>query len=134
MITKEQLIGMLLIKSKYRIDIKLNHSSAIGYSVSVSGSISSNEKMIFAMKRTLNQLQIPFYESGSFRIIFGKKACVRILEIIPKSMDDLNGVKGLVYLRKVVAIMEEKEHRTLEGLERIFEIMGYENGSDEHEQ
>ena len=133
MITKEQLIGMLLIKAKYRVNIKLNHDSAIGYGVSVSGSISSNENMMVAIKRTLQQLQVPYYESGVFRIIFGKKACRRILEIIPESMDELNG-KGLPTLREVMAIMEEKGHKTLDGLEKIFEIMGYENGSNEHEQ
>lgn len=132
MITKEQLIGMLLVKGKFRAKVHLNPASAIGYSVSFKSAISSNDKMILAMKRTLNQLGVEYFSDGDFRIIFGKKGSMRLLEILPESMDELNA--GLPSFREISLIVKDGGHKTLEGLEKIFEIMGYENGSNEHEQ
>jgi hypothetical protein len=55
----------------------------------------------------------------------------RTLDLIPLSHNNLDG--NLHRYREIITIMNNKEHLRLEGLEKIFELWGITNGTDEYQ-
>ena len=130
MFSKDMLIGIMLSSSKFDLHLSSCSKSKIGYRVRLRLNIRGSEDFLLAVNRSLLQ-----YEVGSqYKAEEHKSRPRPILQIggiinlyklsllIPDNLPDLRDEWGNI--KEAIDIVSNKEHLSLEGMERLFELKG----------
>jgi hypothetical protein len=121
MLDRNMLIGIFLAKGNFLAKIELSETTTIGYHIRLESNISLRTKeMKEALSRTLTMYGLKHSRSGS-QIRLSRKSTTEIVNMIPRSLHHLNS--RLVTFRTVLDLVEDKQHKTLDGLNRIIEIL-----------
>lgn len=128
MYSKDMLIGILLTS---KVDLLIERSSehSMGYRIRLKLILRAEKDFLEGVKRSLAQHQITCsIKDRESKIrpkpilkIGGIKNLYKITELVP-NLPDAKGEWGM--LREVVDILNNNQHRTLEGFERILELKG----------
>jgi len=130
MFNKGQLEGILLSIAKPEVHVAKAAKLSIGYRVRVRVNIRGSKEFLQALQRTLNQHSINCdYKDEEHKsrprpilTIGGLLNIWRLCQIIPEDLPDAkNTWKDF---KEIIQIIDNGEHHTLEGLERILEIKG----------
>ena len=130
MFSKEMIIGILLSSTKMDLNITSSDVSSIGYRVRLRLNIRANSKFLLALQRSLYHYGIettyreeehstrkkPILRIGGIKNLYKTKELVH--SSLPHSKDEWDSFV------ECVEIISEKEHLTLSGMERLFEIKG----------
>ena len=130
MFSKDMLIGILLSQAKIDFHIERNESAYMGYSVRLKLNIRAEEPYLLALHRSLLQHNIqsnyhaiehkarpkPILKIGGIKNLY-KVSC-----LVPKELPDSKGEWPM--FRTLIDLISQGEHRTAEGLDKIFELKG----------
>lgn len=129
MYSKDMLTGIFLCGSKIDFHIEKNETSNIGYSIRLRVNLRAEEEFLLGVQRSLLQFDI----KSTFKEQENKarpKPILRIggiknLYLLTEMVDDLPDAKGeWIRFREAVDIVSNKEHLTLEGMERMLKLKG----------
>lgn len=130
MFNKGQLEGILLSIAKPEVHVAKAAKLSIGYRVRVRVNVRGSKEFLQALQRTLNQQSINCdYKDEEHKsrprpilTVGGLLNIWRLCQIIPEDLPDAkNTWKDF---KEIIQIIDNGEHHTLEGLERILEIKG----------
>ena len=130
MFNKGQLEGILLSIAKPEVHVAKAAKLSIGYRVRVRVNVRGSKEFLQALQRTLNQHSINCdYKDEEHKsrhrpilTVGGLLNIWRLCQIIPEDLPDAkNTWKDF---KEIIQIIDNGEHHTLEGLERILEIKG----------
>ena len=132
MLDRNMVIGIFLAKGNFIAKIEPSETTAIGYHIRMQANISFRTyDMQKAFSRALNMYGMPHSLQGSL-VRLGKKSAFIAAELIPDTLHYLN--PKLTTFKMVMDLVEDKEHKTLEGLNKIIEILyGENNGTNNNE-
>ena len=130
MYSKDMLIGIILSKFKFYIDVSVDETRKIGYKTRIFANCYGSREFIFAIDRSLQQNGIcarwnvnTSYEKPRKSIycltisqINRLSKLMSLLPIIPNAKNDLELV------REAILLVNQKKHLELKGLERIIQI------------
>lgn len=130
MFSDDQLIGILISIAKPEIHVSRADNTNIGYRVRVRVNIRGSESFLLGIHRTLNQKGIESkYKSEEHKsrprpilTIGGVFNIWNLLQFIPETLPDAKDCLG--DLREVIKIIDNGEHHTLEGLDKILRLKG----------
>lgn len=130
MFNNDQLIGILLSIAKPEIHVSRAANTNIGYRVRIRVNIRGNEDFLLGVKRALDKKTIETtYKEKEHKSrprpilsIGGIVNLYKLCDLIPKNLPDAKGNWGT--LKEVVEIVDNGEHHTLEGLDKILQIKG----------
>ena len=129
MYSKEQLEGILLSIAKPEVHVGRANNTNLGYRVRIRVNIRGGAEFLVGVQRSLAQQGIncnfkdkehksrprPIVSIGSIVDLW------KLCEFVPKKPDAKGVWKGF---RKIVKLIDNGEHHTLEGFEKILEIKG----------
>ena len=125
MLDRNMLIGIFLAKGNFIVKMELSETSAIGYHIRLQSNVSLRTyEMQEAVSRTLTMYGVKHSTQGS-QIRLAKNSSVKIMEMIPRTLHYLN--PKLSTFKMVWDLVEDKQHKTLEGLNKIIKILYGEN-------
>tara|TARA_R100000030_G_scaffold96664_2_gene85026 strand:+ start:1011 stop:1409 length:399 start_codon:yes stop_codon:yes gene_type:complete len=132
MYSKDMLIGMFLSKAGYDIAVSRKEEYKLGYNFTLSIRISGEEEFLLAVKRSLlqHEIECTICKWGrAYVLLIRKQSSVsNLLDLLPNLPDSKNKVK---VFKKLIKMIKNKEHLTLEGAEYIMKIKGViEHGTD----
>jgi len=132
MLDRNMVIGIFLAKGNFIVKLEPSETTAIGYHIRMNANLSFRTyEMQSAFSRTLSMHDIPHSLQGSL-VRLGKKSATKVAGMIPDTLHYLN--PKLTTFKMVLDLVENKEHKTLEGLNRIIEILyGENNGTNNNE-
>ena len=130
MYDKNRLIGILVALGRCESIIERKDSANMGYRVRLRLSLRGEEVFLRAIKRSLEQHQIQsnLYERESssrekpILRITGNLNLFRTMNFIPEYLPDCKG--DFSDFRKIVNIVADKKHLTLEGFDEILKLKG----------
>ena len=129
MFSKDILRGILLSVARHNLTIYVNEKAKLGYSIKFAMEIRGDIEFLKAIQRTLIQHKVSSslkQKESSTR----KQPLLRIigifnLSIIAELLPDLPNYRNdLKEFKKIVNIINENKHKTLEGLELLMKIKG----------
>ena len=121
MLDRNMLIGIFLAKGNFIVKMELSETSAIGYHIRLQANVSLRTfEMQEAVSRTLTMYGVKHSTQGS-QIRLAKNSSVKIMEMIPRTLHYLN--PKLSTFKMVWDLVEDKQHKTLEGLNNIIKIL-----------
>ena len=126
------LVGIFLAKGNFIVKLEPSETTLIGYQTRMKSNISFRTyDMLYAFSRTLEMYGIAHSLQGSL-VRLGKESSVKVMKMIPETLHYLN--PKLSTFKMVWDIVENKEHKTLKGLNQIIKILyGENNGTDNNE-
>ena len=128
--SKDMLVGILLSRATFKIQIDADNDSKLGYCTKLKISIRGEEDFLFGVQRSLNQHGITSHykehESKSrdrpILRITGMKNMRKIRDIVPSGLPDIKN-KWQTFL-KAIAITDDRKHLTLEGFDALLKLKG----------
>ena len=128
--SKDMLIGILLSKAKFEIQINNDSKSRLGYSTKLKINIRGEEDFLLGVQRSLLQHNITSHykkiESKSRQKpilkISGVVNMTKVKNMIPKHLPDSNN--EWKDFSKAIKIMNSKGHLTLDGFDALLKIKG----------
>lgn len=126
------IIGLFLAKGNFLAKIEPSETALIGYHIRLNANISLRTyDMQSAFSRTLKMYGVKHSIHGGL-VRLGKESAGKIMKMIPETLHYLN--PKLTTFKMVWDIVENKEHKTLQGLNQIIEILyGENNGTNNNE-
>ena len=133
MLDRNMVLGIFLAKGNFVVKIEASETAAIGYRIMMQANVSFRTKeMLTAFSRTLEMLNIQHHQYHASGLRLGKKSAATVMKMIPETLHYLN--PKLSTFKMVWDIVENKEHKTLRGLNRVIEILyGENNGINNNE-
>tara|TARA_R100000388_G_scaffold30547_3_gene23902 strand:+ start:164 stop:568 length:405 start_codon:yes stop_codon:yes gene_type:complete len=126
MLDRNMVLGIFLAKGNFVVKIEASETAAIGYQIMMQANVSFRTKeMLTAFSRTLGMLNIQHHQYHKSGLRLGKKSAATVMKMIPETLHYLN--PKLSTFKMVWDIVENKEHKTLRGLNRVIEILYGEN-------
>ena len=130
MFNNDQLTGILLSIAKPEIHVSRASNTNIGYRVRIRVNIRGNSDFLLGLQRTLEQKTVDStYKDREHKIrprpilsIAGIMNLYKLCALVPDNLPDAKG--SWVTFKEIVDIIDNGEHHTLEGLERILQIKG----------
>lgn len=131
MYSKDMIIGILLSIAKMKLNISVNDRSSIGYEVRLSLVIRGEKEFLEAIQRNLLMYHsiscsLKLKESKTrprpILTIGQIKHLQKISDIVPKNLPSFDSRWGDFI--ECVAIIKNKKHKTLDGLESLMKIKG----------
>jgi hypothetical protein len=129
MFSHAQLEGILLSMAKPEIHISRANNTQLGYRVRVRVNFRGSKDFIYGLQRTLNQKGIDcsakdFEHKSRPRPILTVGGMVNLWKLC-KLVPDLPDAKNAwPTFKKVVEIIDNGEHHTLQGLDKILQLKG----------
>ena len=132
MLDRNMLAGIFLAKGNFIVKLEPSETTAIGYHIRMAANISFRTyEMQSAFSRTLEMHDVAHSLQGSL-VRLGKNSAAKVVQMIPETLHYLN--PKLTTFKMVWDIVENKEHKTLQGLNKIIKILyGENNGTDNNE-
>ena len=130
MFNKGQLQGVLLSIAKPEIHVSRAGTTNIGYRVKIRVNIRAANDFLLAVQRTLNQsgIESTFKEKehkSRPRPILSINGIVNLWKLCGLIPDDVPDAKNVWKdFREIINIVDNGEHHTLEGLDRILQLKG----------
>ena len=130
MFNKGQLEGILLSLAKPEIHTSRANDTNLGYRVRVRVNFRGNAPFLKALSRTFEQKKISHtYKDKEHKSrprpilsIGGIVNLWKLCELVPDALPDARA--SWKNFREIIKIIDDGEHHTLEGLERILELKG----------
>jgi len=130
MFNKGQLEGILLSIAKPEVHVARAAKLSIGYRVRVRVNVRGSKDFLQALNRTLSQHSVVCdYKDKEHKsrprpilTVGGLVNIWRLCQLVPKDTPDAKNIWS--NFREIIQIIDNGEHHTLEGLERILEIKG----------
>lgn len=130
MFNKGQLEGILLCLAKPETHVSRADNTTIGYRVRVRVNFRGNESFLLGVQRSLEQKGIKSrYKAKEHKSrprpilsVGGLVNIWKLCNIIPKDIPDAKGVWD--NFKEIIDIIDNGNHHTLEGLDRILELKG----------
>lgn len=130
MFNKGQIQGVLLSIAKPEIHVSRAGNTNIGYRVRIRVNIRGSEDFLLGVQRTLNQHNIEStYKDKEHksrpRPILSISGIVNLWKLCGIIPDDVPDSKNVWKdFREIIDIIDNGEHHTLEGLDRILQLKG----------
>ena len=130
MYNDDQLIGILISIAKPEIHISRADNTNIGYRVRIRVNLRGSEDFLLAVSRTLNQKGIDAkYKEKEHKsrprpilTIGGIVNIWKLSKLVPDNIPDAkNCWKDF---KEIISLIDDGQHHTLEGLDRIMELKG----------
>ena len=140
MYSKDMMIGILLSIAKMKLNISVNDRSSIGYEVRLSLVIRGDKEFLEAIQRDFLMYysitcSVKTKESKTrprpILTVGGIKNLEKITDIVPKNLPSFDS--KWKDFTACVAVIKNKKHKTLDGLESLMKIKGYLNGINQYE-
>ena len=130
MFSKDMLIGILLSSAKMDFLIERDKKNYMGYRVRLKLILRAEEPFLLAVQRSLVQHEItskysPIESMTRQRPILkigGIKNLFKISKLVPELLPDSKG--EWVVFRELIQLIDDGNHRTADGLDRILELKG----------
>ena len=130
MFSKDMLIGIILSSSKMDFNIERDDSAEIGYRIRMRLLFRAEQQFIQALGRSLVMHGISFSEKQieskarprPILIIGSIKNLFKVITLVPDKLPDAKDEWRT--FRTVVNMLANHEHKTAEGLDKIFELKG----------
>ena len=130
MFNKGQLTGILISIAKPEIHVSRADNTNIGYRVRVRVNFRGSEPFILCLQRTLEQKGITGrYKEKEHKSrprpilsVGGMVNLWKLCNLVPNDLPDAKNV--WINFKEVIEIMDNGEHHTLEGLDRILVLKG----------
>ena len=130
MFNKGQLTGILISIAKPEIHVSRADNTNIGYRVRVRVNFRGSEPFILGLQRTLEQKGITGrYKEKEHKSrprpilsVGGMVNLWKLCNLVPNELPDAKNV--WINFKEVIEIMDNGEHHTLEGLDRILVLNG----------
>ena len=130
MFNKGQLTGILISIAKPEIHVSRADNTNIGYRVRVRVNFRGSEPFILGLQRTLEQKGITGrYKEKEHKSrprpilsVGGMVNLWKLCNLVPNDLPDAKNV--WINFKEVIEIMDNGEHHTLEGLDRILVLNG----------
>jgi len=130
MYNDDQLVGILISIAKPEIHISRADNTNIGYRVRLRVNLRGSEEFLLAVSRTLNQKGIDAkYKAQEHKsrprpilTIGGIVPLWKLSEFVPDNLPDAKNCWG--DFKEIVSIVDDGQHHTLEGLDRIMKLKG----------
>ena len=125
-----QLVGILLSIAKPEVNVSRTSKLTIGYRVRIRVNIRGNEDFLLGIQRGLDKKTIDsIYKQKEHKSrprpilsVSGMVNLYKLCKLIPDNLPDAKGVWP--NFKEVVQLVDNGEHHTLEGLDRILQIKG----------
>lgn len=121
MYSKDMLIGIFLSHAGYYLIIEKRDLYKLGYNSRLRIRIGGKKEFLQAINRTLLQHEIDSVFVGIHLEINSFDSICKVMELLPDVPDSKDKLK---LFRELVRMFKNKEHLTLEGLEKLMEIKG----------
>jgi len=130
MFSKNHLEGILLSIAKPEVHITRANNTNIGYRVRIRVNIRAGERFLLGVQRSLEQQGIKSnYKEREHKSrprpllsVGGIVEIWKLCNIVPDNLPDAKGVWK--DFKKIVTLIDNGEHHTLDGFEKILEIKG----------
>ena len=130
MFSKDMLIGIILSSSKMDFNIERDDNAEIGYRVRMRLLFRAEKPFIDALGSSLAMHGINFKEKQieskarprPILFIGSIKSLFKVITLVPDKLPDAKDEWRT--FRKVVNMLANHEHKTAEGLDKIFELKG----------
>ena len=143
MYSKDMLIGIILSKFNFTLDISVDETRKIGYRTRIIGNCFGSEEFINGVVRSLAQHGISVgadyltsaentRKNTSYISISQIDQLSKLISLTPNIP---NAKNDLELLREAILLVKDKKHLTLDGLERLISIKEMRNyGINNNEQ
>lgn len=132
MYSKDMLIGILLAKGNFTSLLQRNDTSKIGYKVLLNIYLRGDVEFLRIVQRSLHTIGIKSTIENTNRLKISSTRVHKLLDMIPELLP--NNKNNLQEYREICLAVKNKQHLTLEGLEKIMQIKGLiENGTNNNE-
>ena len=130
MFNNDQLTGILISIAKPEVHVSRANNTNIGYRVRVRVNLRGSDKFLLGVQRTLQQKGIESkYKDKEHKSrprpilsVGGIVNLWKLCALVPSKLPDAKNV--WVDFKEVIELIDNGEHHTLEGLDRILELKG----------